>query len=80
VLRRFVAMAIKIEDVIAGKGEQESVSVDGLSVPVAALRNLSQEGYVNLRVYKDNTTFSLWGKNCSVCFTLEQLQEKVKSR
>ena len=73
-------MAMKIEEVIAGKSDQESVSVDGSAVPVAVLRNLSKEGYVNLRVYGDNKTFSLWGKNCTACFTLEQLQERGKSR
>ena len=73
-------MAMKVQEVISGKSEQESVNVDGLSVPVAALRNLSKEGYENLRIYKDNKTFSLWGKNCSACFTLEHLREKAKSK
>jgi len=73
-------MAMKIQEVISGKSEQENVNVDGLPVPVVALRDLSREGYENLRVYKDNGTFSLWGKNCSACFTLEHLQEKAKSK
>jgi hypothetical protein len=73
-------MTMKLEEVIAGKSDQESVSLDGLAVPVAVLRNLSQEGYVNLRFYKDNNTFSLWGKNCTVCFTFEQIQKKMKSK
>jgi hypothetical protein len=73
-------MAMKIEEVIAGKSDQESVSLDGMSVPVAVLRNLSQEGYENLRFYRDNQTFSLWGKTCTACFTLEQIQEKAKSK
>jgi hypothetical protein len=72
-------MAMKVEELISGKNPQDSVSVDGLSIPVAALKNLAKEGYENLRIYKDNNTFSLWGKNCTVCFTLEQLQEKAKS-
>ena len=73
-------MAMKIQEVISGKSEQESVNIDGFSIPIAALKNLSKEGYENLRVYKENKTFSLWGKNCSACFTLELLQERAKSK
>jgi hypothetical protein len=72
-------MTMKIEEVITGKKDQESVNLDGMSVPVATLRKLSDEGYVNFRYYKDNKTFSLWGKNCTACFTPEQLQERAKS-
>lgn len=72
-------MTIKVEELISGRAQQDTVNIDGLAVPVAALKNLSKEGYENLRVYKDNKTFSLWGKNCTVCFTLEQLQERAKS-
>jgi hypothetical protein len=72
-------MAMKIEEMISGKSDRESVSVDGISVPAGALRNLSKEGYVNLVFYRENKTFSLWGKNCSACFTPEQLQERAKS-
>jgi hypothetical protein len=71
---------MKIEDLVSGKGEQDSVDLEGLPVPVAALRKLSGEGYTNLRVYKENNTLSLWGKSCSACFTLGQLQEMVKSK
>jgi len=70
-------MTMKIEEVIAGKKDQESVNMDGMSVPVGTLRKLSEEGYVNLRYYKDNKTFSFWGKNCTACFTQEQLQERA---
>ena len=73
-------MTMKIEEVIAGKGDQENVNVDGFSVPVGVLHSLSQEGYLNLRFYKDNKTFSLWGKNCTACFTLEGLLERAKSK
>jgi hypothetical protein len=72
-------MAMKIEEMISGKSDRESVSVDGISVPAGTLRNLSKEGYVNLVFYRENKTFSLWGKNCSACFTPEQLQERAKS-
>jgi hypothetical protein len=73
-------MALKIEDVIAGKSEQESVTIDGVSVPVKALKNLFQEGYENLRVYAENKTFSIWGKTCSACFTPEHFMERAKSK
>lgn len=73
-------MTMKLEEVIAGKNDQESVSLNGMAVPVAALRNLSKEGYEHLRFYGNNKTFSLWGKNCTACFTLEQLQEKAQSK
>jgi hypothetical protein len=77
--RGTLPMAMKVEELISGKSQQDSVTVDGLSIPVAALNNLSREGYENLRVYKENRTFSLWGKNRTVCFTLEQIQERAKS-
>lgn len=73
-------MTMKIQEVISGKREEESVNLDGSSVPVAVLKNLSKEGYENLRVYKDNKTFSLWGKTCSACFSVERLQERAKSK
>lgn len=73
-------MVPKIEELITGKGEQDSVNVEGLAVPAAALKNLKQQGYDNLRVYRDSKTLSLWGKTVSACFTLEQIQEKAKTK
>jgi len=49
-------------------------------VPVAALKNLKQQGYEHLRVYGGNKTLSLWGKTVSACFTLEQLLERAKTK
>lgn len=71
-------MAAKIEDLVKGKGEQGSLNVEGLNVPVAALKNLMQQGYENLRVYRDSQTLSLWGKTASACFTSDQMREKAK--
>jgi len=68
---------MKIEDVISGKNNQGNIDLDGLQVPVAALKKLHNDGYVNIRVYGDNRTFSLWGENCTACFTLEQLVERA---
>lgn len=73
-------MTMKVEELIAGKKDEEKVSVDGVPVPVATIRRLHEQGYVHLNYYKDNRTFSLWGKNCTACFTLEQLQEMAKSK
>ena len=73
-------MTMKLEELIAGKSEQDGVNLNGMSVPVAVLRSLSKEGYEHLKFYGDNKTFSIWGKNCTACFTLEQLQERAQSK
>ena len=67
---------MNIEDVIAGKNDQEKVDLNGLQVPVTALKTLIGEGYTNIRTYNENQTFSLWGKNCTACLSMEQIQEK----
>jgi hypothetical protein len=71
-------MVAKIEELLRGKEKQDSLAVEGLDVPVAALKNLMQQGYENLRVYGDSKTLSLWGKTVSACFTLDQMREKAK--
>ncbi len=71
-------MVVKIEELVKGKGEQDRTTVEGLDVPVAALKSLVQQGYEHLRVYKDSKTLSLWGKTVSACLTLDQMQEKAK--
>ncbi len=68
---------MKIEELISGKQNGDEVSVDGFSLPVSALKKLMDEGYVNIRVYKENKTFSLWGKNCTACFTEEMIRERA---
>lgn len=68
---------MKIEDVISGKNNHGKVDINGMQVPVAAFRKLLSEGYVNMRVYGENQTFSMWGKNCTACFTLEQLTQRA---
>jgi hypothetical protein len=70
---------MKIEELVSSKSEQESVDLEGLVVPVAVLRKFSEEGYTDLRVYRENHTLFLWGKTCSACFTPEQLQKRAKS-
>lgn len=69
-----VATVMKIEDLIAGKQENEEVEIEGALVPVATLSRLLDEGYVHLKVYEQNGALSVWGKNCAACFTREQLR------
>ncbi|HDZ23483.1 MAG TPA: hypothetical protein ENH70_02965 [Desulfobacteraceae bacterium] len=68
---------MKIQDLIAGKNEQDSVVIDGTSIPVKVLKDLTDEGYVHVRPYKENRTFSFWGKSCTACFTEDQLLERA---
>ncbi|MBW2094868.1 MAG: hypothetical protein JRI80_08260 [Deltaproteobacteria bacterium] len=68
---------MKIEDLIAEKNEDDRVSIDGTSIPVKVLKNLVDEGYVHMRPYKENKTFSFWGKSCTACFTEDQLLERA---
>ena len=68
--------AVKIDDVISEQTGQEKVTVDGISMPVLALKKLLGDGYMHLRVYGENRTVCLWGKACSACFTEQQLAER----
>jgi len=67
-------MAVKIEDVIAGKGEQDRVQVEGVGLSVAKLKALAEEGYEYATFFADCSQFAFWGKACSACFTAEHLQ------
>ena len=67
---------MKIQELISGKKDNDEVQIDSISLPVSALKNLMSDGYVNLKVYRENGTFSLWGKNCTVCFTEQQIRER----
>jgi hypothetical protein len=70
---------MKIAELISGKEGQDRVSIGGFSLPVTALKKLLNEGYENILLYKENKTFSLWGKNCTVCFTQDHLEKMVGS-
>ena len=67
---------IKIKDLITGKNDNGKIEMDGFSIPVLVLKTLYNEGYENLRIRKENNTFSLWGKNCTACFSEAQLLER----
>ena len=68
---------MRIEELVTGKKDHEEVKVDWTSLPAAALKKLAKDGYDNLSFYRENRTFSLWGKNCSACFTEEQIRERA---
>lgn len=68
---------MNIEEMISGKADEDEIEVDGIGIPVSALRNLAKDGYVHLKPYRENKTFSVWGKNCTACFTEQQLREKA---
>ncbi|MGD2126180.1 MAG: hypothetical protein PVG99_08885 [Desulfobacteraceae bacterium] len=70
-------MKMNIEDHITGKGDHEEVNIEGAPISVLALKNLLAEGYTFLQPYKENNTFSVWGKTCSACFTAEQIRERA---
>jgi len=67
---------MKLEEVVAGKGDQEEVNIGGTSLPVSSLKKLIGDGYVFLQPYKENNTFSVWGKTCTACFTEQQIRER----
>lgn len=71
---------MKIEDLISGKNDQGEVDIEGISIPVSTLRALFRDGYEHVKLYKDNNTFSLWGKTCTACFTEEQLHQRAGSK
>ncbi len=68
----------KLAELVQGKGDSDSVTLDGVSMPVKALKRLMEEGYENIRVFPDTKTISTWGKNCTACFTESLLREKAK--
>jgi hypothetical protein len=66
---------MKIEALISGKNDNDGVEIEGVPVSVSALKHLMKEGYVSLRPYKEEKTFSLWGKTSTACFTAQELKE-----
>ncbi len=70
---------MKIEEIISGRNDQEDVDIEGISIPVLALKELIKDGYEHVKLYKENNTFSLWGKTCTACLTEEQLRQRAGS-
>ena len=65
---------MRLEDLTAGKNDNDFASVEGCEVPVSALKRLQGDGYERIQPYTENRTFSVWGKNCTACFTEDQLR------
>jgi len=68
---------MKIEDMISGKNDKEEIIIGDLKIPVSALKNFMKEGYEHLLPYKNEKTFSIWGKTCTGCFTEQEIREKA---
>jgi hypothetical protein len=73
-------MEMKIQDLVSGRGDGDHVDVEGFRIAVPVLKRLMNEGYENIRVYKESRTFSLWGKTCTACFSQEHLSIPAESR
>ncbi len=67
---------MKIEELVSQKNTESEIEIDGVSVAVSSLQGLLEQGYENLMPYKDEKTFSVWGKTCTACFTFDQLAKK----
>ena len=67
---------MKIEELISGRDDKEDVDIEGISIPVLALKHLVKDGYEHVKLYKENNTFSLWGKTCTACLTEDQLRQR----
>ena len=68
---------MNIEELVSGKNDSEKIDIEGVSLPVSALKNLMKDGYVNLKAYPGEKTFSLWGKTCTACLTEREFREKA---
>ena len=68
---------MKIEDMISRKSDNEEIIIEGLRIPVSALKNFMKEGYEHLLPYKEEKTLSIWGKTCTGCFTEQEIREKA---
>ncbi len=69
---------MEIEKLAYGKGKSEEIEISGTSIPVSVLKNLMEKGYIHIKSYQDEGTFSLWGKSCTGCFSSEELREMSK--
>ncbi len=65
---------MKIEELVTGKNDNAEIQIEGAPIPVKALRNLINDGYIHIKSYRENKTYSLWGKNCSACLTVQELR------
>jgi len=68
---------MKIEELISGKGDGEKVSVGSVSLSVSALKEFVRDGYLHVRPYESEHTFSMWGKTCTGCFTEQEILNRA---
>jgi hypothetical protein len=68
---------MKLEELIGGKNDTDSVQLDGLSLPVSGLKALIRDGYQYIKPYPQEKTISTWGKTCTGCFTPEELSQRA---
>jgi len=68
---------MRIEELISGKGDGDTVSVGSISLPVSALTKFVKDGYDHVQPYETEKTFSMWGKACTGCFTEQEILEKT---
>jgi len=68
---------MKIEDLISGKGKGDKVPVGNVSLPVSALKKFLADGYLHIRPYESEHTFSMWGKACTGCFNEQEILARV---
>ena len=67
---------MKIEELISGKGDGETIPIGKVSLPVSALKKFVRDGYIHIKPYKTEKTFSLWGKTSTGCFTEQEILER----
>lgn len=68
---------MKIEELLSGKGNGDTVSMGGVSLAVSALKKFIADGYVNIRPYASERAVSMWGKTCTGCFTEEEVTQRA---
>jgi len=68
---------MKLEELISGKSNGETITIGKASLPVSALKKYMADGYVHIRPYETEGTFSLWGKTCTGCFTEDEIRERA---
>ncbi|HDH87798.1 MAG: hypothetical protein DRG35_06480 [Deltaproteobacteria bacterium] len=66
---------MKIEELLSEKNDDEKIDIEGICIPVSALKKLMRDGYAHLNPFSENKTINAWGKNVTACFTEKQLQE-----
>lgn len=67
-------MVARIQDLIAGKGENDQVLMEGVSLPVGRLKSFADKGYEYVKCFAGSDQVALWGKSCSACYTSAQIR------